>query len=249
MVAGLVATASLCVAAASAVPAKYEAKASLLLLPAPSANGDNALLGIGGLQPVADSLARAMTDSGVADDLVRAGAKGNYEVVMDPISKGPVLLITVTDLTPAGAVTTLRLVIAEVQQVLRDLQSRLSVPAKAQLDSTVLARDKVGKLVLKSRIRTLGGVVGLGLALTFGVIVFLDSRAQQSAGARRRAARARGPTAANSTSSVNRRSVQSLNGTPWPAMPQAPVGGSGSWTDEDVGPGLQEETVRLSRES
>lgn len=177
---GLLSTAMLCVAAASFVPPDYEAQASLLLLPArTTAGGDNPLLAIGGLQPTADTIARAMTDSGVQLALFEAGATGQYEVLLDPISKGPVLLVTATDSTPEAAMTTLRLVAAQVPLLLADLQKKLSVPTRARLSTMVIAEDRQAQLVLKSRIRLLGAVAGLGLALTFGLLVFLGSRDRQ----------------------------------------------------------------------
>src|ERR1700761_1577062 len=104
VLAGVVATVLLAVAAVKTVPADYSAKASVLLLPAKTPNGgDNPLLGIGGLQPTADTMARAMTDSMVAERLADAGATGTYEVILDPISKGPVLLITSEGKSPEEA--------------------------------------------------------------------------------------------------------------------------------------------------
>lgn len=181
LLSGLVSTAAFCIAASSFVPADYQAQASVLLLPAKTgvAGGDNPLLGIGGLQPTADTLALAMTDSGVQDTIFRNGATGEYQVLLDPISKGPVLSVTAKNHTPQSAMSTLQLVVAELPKVLTDLQARVHVPAKAQLSTMVVAQDREAKLVLKSRIRLLGGVAGLGLALTFGALVFLGSRDQQ----------------------------------------------------------------------
>jgi hypothetical protein len=183
VLAGVVATVLLGVAAAAFVPAEYEAQASVVVLPAKTPNGgENPLLGIGGLQPTADTLARAMTDSVVQDRLTRAGATGKYEVVLDPISKGPVLVVTADGPSPGVAITTLRLVVDEVQRLLKSLQTRIDVPTRAQMSTAVIAQDDKAGLVLKSRIRLLGAVIGIGAAFTFGLLVYLESRDQQRAG-------------------------------------------------------------------
>ncbi len=179
---GIVSTALLCFAAGSYVPPTYQAEASVLLVPAKStvaANGENPLLGIGGLQPTADTVARAMTDAGVQDQLFAAGATGEYVVLLDPISKGPVLLVTVKDSSSAAALTTLRLLTGQIPKVLNGLQDRLSVPSRAALSTMVIAQDKEAELVLKDRIRLFGAIIGLGLGITFGLLVFLESRARQ----------------------------------------------------------------------
>jgi hypothetical protein len=254
VVAGLVATAALCVVATTVVPAKYEATARVYLYQKAANPGDNALLGIAGLQPLADTLSLAMTDSSVQDDLFRAGARGDYQVQLDPLAKGPVLQVTATDLTPAASMSTLRVVIAEIQKVLTNLQDEHAVPQKARVDSGVLAQDRTGTLVLKSRVRLLGAVIGLGLALTFGGIVFLDSRAQQRAGSwsRRAPRRARAPSGAaatNGAKAANGRSVTAINGTAWAPVHHSPLAGSADVVGNGAGPGVEEETVRLSRES
>lgn len=181
---GLVSTALLCFAAGSYIPPTYQVEASVLLVPAKSPvannpNGENPLLGIGGLQPTADTLARAMTDAGLQDDLFAAGATGEYTVLLDPISKGPVLLVTVKDSSPTSALTTLNLLGREIPKVLAGLQDKLSVPSRAAVSTMVIAQDKQANLVLKDRIRLFGAIVGLGLGITFGLLVFLESRARQ----------------------------------------------------------------------
>jgi hypothetical protein len=182
-VAGLVATAMLCLLAARVVPPDYEAQAKVLMVPAlaPATPGgaDNPLLGIGGLQPTADTLALAFGDSTVQDALVKEGTTGTYEVVLDPVSKSPVLSVTATDSSPAAAMTTLKLVVAEVPRVLADLEGRIAVPKRARLSTLVISQDQQAELVLKSRVRLLGAVGGLGLALSFGLMVFLSSRERQ----------------------------------------------------------------------
>jgi hypothetical protein len=185
---GLLVTVGLCIAAMNVAPPGYQAEASVLLLPAASdsAGGANPYLSLGGLKPTADAVARAMTDSGVQGRLEKAGAGGEYDIKTDPTTNGPVLLVTVTDRTPAETLNTLDLVLAEVPKVLTEMQARVPVPASALLGSSAIAQDQAAELMLKDRLRVLAAVAALGLAVTFGAVVFLDTRARQRATSRRR---------------------------------------------------------------
>jgi hypothetical protein len=180
--AGVVATAALCFLAARVIPPDYQAQAKVLMVPArapATPGGDNPLLSIGGLQPTADTLALAFADTTVQERLAKEGVTGKYEVVLDPVSKSPVLAITATDSSPAAALATLKLVVGEVPKVLADLQGKVDVPVRSQLSTLVIAQDQKATLVLKSRIRLLGAVGGVGLAVTFGLMVFLFNRDRQ----------------------------------------------------------------------
>jgi hypothetical protein len=187
---GLLMTVGLCVAATVLVPPTYQADASVLLLPPRSADGtgENQYLNLGGLQPTTDAVSRAMTDSDVQKQLADAGATGAYVINTDPTTNGPVLLVSVTDASRAATLNTLKLVLDRLPIVIADLQEKVSVPVRSRLTSTVIAQDRTAGLVLKSRLRVLAAAIGLGLALTFGGVVFLDSRAGQLENGRRRRA-------------------------------------------------------------
>jgi uncharacterized protein involved in exopolysaccharide biosynthesis len=174
--AGLLVTIGIAAAALSLVPPTYQASASVLLLPkgGTGAQGENPYLSLGGLQPTCDAVARAMLDSQVQKSLADQGARAEYVVDTDKATNGPIILITAQDQSPALVLTTLRLVVAQVPKTLDSLQQAVNVPTRARMSLTVLTQDRRADAVLKSRIRALVAAVGLGLALTFASVVFVD---------------------------------------------------------------------------
>src|SRR5882757_7286153 len=116
-IAGVILTLGLCALAASYVPAKHQAKADVLLLPAAKSvgTGGNPYLELGGLDQAADVLAKAMSDSSTADSLAGAGFTGTYTVERDPTTSSPMVLVTGTDKSAASAMTMMREVVARVE--------------------------------------------------------------------------------------------------------------------------------------
>ena len=194
VVTGLVATACLAVAALSLVPRTYEAAASVLLIPR-GAPGENPYLALSGLQPTCDAVARAMSDSEVQQQLEDSGARGEFLVETDRTTNGPILLITAKDTLPSGVLDTMQLVVAQVPRTLDSLQQDVGVPQRVRMTSTVLAQDRVANPVLKTRIRAVVAAVGVGLALTFGGVVFFDGLAKQRRRMRRPGRAGTGPPA------------------------------------------------------
>jgi len=175
--AGIGVTVCLAAAALSFVPPTYEASASVLLLPrgGTGVEGLNPYLALGGLQPTTDAVARAMLDSQVQKSLSDRGAKGNYVVDTDKATNGPILVITAEDPSQVVALNTMRLVLGQVPKTLDTLQQAVNVPTRARMSLTVLTQDRAATAVLKSRIRALVAALGIGLAMTFGAVVFVES--------------------------------------------------------------------------
>ena len=177
VVVGLLATLALCFLASRFVPTKYEANAGILLLPPPStAEGvpDNPFLSLGGLDTVSAVVARAATDRAMQQEVAKAGGTGSYTVEPDVASGGPVLLITVDDVTSAGTLTTLRVVSQRVPSLLTNLQTSSGVRENALIRSRELIRDNVAQPVRKPLIRAMLVALAAGLAGTVLVTSLVD---------------------------------------------------------------------------
>jgi uncharacterized protein involved in exopolysaccharide biosynthesis len=174
---GVLGTVGLCLLVVIAVPATYQARASVVLLPPRTivGRGGNPYTGLGGLQPAADVVARAMTDSTIASRIRLAGSSGAYQVDPDPSTSGPVLLILATGSTPAGALSTMRQVIAEVPVTLKSLQTSSGVAQQYLITSTVVTRPQAATAVRKTELRALLVAVAGGVAITLFGTAFLDS--------------------------------------------------------------------------
>lgn len=166
---GLLLTGGLCFGAASIAHPTYEIKASLLLIPPKTAVGEggNPYLVLGGLDTVAEVVARAMTDGEVHRSLVAAGANKDYLVATDPTTAGPVVLVTTEGRTAAEADTSLRLVTQRVPVALSQLQHSANVPSGSRITMTQISRDEIPNKIRKSQLRIVfvGLAVGLGLTL------------------------------------------------------------------------------------
>lgn len=177
VVVGLLATVLLCFLATRLVPTKYEATSGLLLLPPRStAEGvpDNPFLSLGGLDTVSGVVARAATDRVMQQEVAKAGGTGSYTVEPDLASGGPVLLITVDDVTAEGALTTLQVVSQRLPALLTSLQTSSGVKNPALIRSRELIRDDVAQPIRKPLIRALLVALAGGLAGTVLLASLVD---------------------------------------------------------------------------
>jgi hypothetical protein len=174
---GLLATLALCFVASRFVPTRYEATSGILLLPpSPTSDGvpDNPFLSLGGLDTVSAVVARAATDRAMQTEVTKAGGTGTYTVEPDIASGGPVLLITVDDVTPGGALTTLRVLATRLPALLKSLQTTSGVRESALIRSRQLIQDNVAQPVRKPLIRALLVALAVGLAGTVLVASLVD---------------------------------------------------------------------------
>src|SRR4051794_37893696 len=93
--AGALATVVLSLSAFWVVPASYEAKALVVLLPPVSVvgTGGNPYLELGGLTTASRVLALAMNTKEMADSLSKTSASGTFTIEQDVTTSGPVLSI------------------------------------------------------------------------------------------------------------------------------------------------------------
>lgn len=175
---GLLLTVGGAVMVARLVPAQHELTADVLLIPPKSevaAAGENPYLNLNGLENMSGIVARAVTSTDAADQLLNAGHASDYTVEQDQTTPGPVLLVTVDDQSLQGAKDSLTAVLDLIPVQLRSLQEMVATPPKAFITSTVIKQDVVGKTVRTSQLRALVGTVGGGLAMTVLLAMGLDA--------------------------------------------------------------------------
>ena len=192
-VTGLIATVVLCAATLHLVPPSYTTKASLLLTPPPtpasvSTTGNpNPYMQLGGLQPLADIVSRAMMSSSSLAVLRKAGLDGSYTVARDTTTDGPIVTVTTKAKTPAAALTDMRLVLNLAGPQLNTLQANQGVVDKNRVTTTVVARDTQASPSRKSQIRALvvalvAGLVGTALAVSVVDLLMQRRRKPKQAG-------------------------------------------------------------------
>ena len=186
---GLCLTVLLCSLALRAVPLRYSVEAELLLLPSNSATGagGNPYVGLGGLAPASDVLAKAMTDDNVVRTLKAAGVQGDFTVSPDTASAAPLMLITVKSDTPSAALASLELVLRQVPVTLVQLQRALNISESSLITSTEVTRSREATTLRTPQLRALivAGAGGLGatLLLAAALDAYLEARRRGRSGA------------------------------------------------------------------
>lgn len=206
------------------VPPQQVSKASVLLLPPKTVVTDsgNPFLALGGLQPVADVLARALNDGPTHTDLAPEGGPGDFVVSRDTTSSGPMLIVEVTTDDADASTAMLDAVLTTMPDVLDQLQSSVDAQSDAFIRMTVVARDATPTISYKPLVRALIVAVVGGLALTAAVTFAVDGLLVRRALERRlRAERAQSEPGLGATRT-------SRNDVPHPTMPTPSANGARS---------------------
>jgi hypothetical protein len=167
--------------AASAVPATYQATASILLLPPTDSTATNPYLGLGGLTGATDVLARNLSDSATVNKLNARGLAGSYTVVTDQTTSAPILLVTAKSKSPSASLAMLRAVDKLVGPTLAQLQQNISVPLKDRISTSSIYADTTPSAIRKSQTRAVLAATAVGLFLA----VLLAALAERLFGRRR----------------------------------------------------------------
>ena len=176
---GLVMTAGLVYVANDAVPPTYSATGSVLLLPpgASLEDGSNPLLALGGLeQPAALVVAYLAGDEArqlFAEDFPNT----TYDVVLDPLSRGPLVLIKVEDPSEDDVMSALNAVLVTLPDALTMLQDQVDAPADSRVTSMPLSVDTRPTTERSDSLRALIAAAGVGMVLTLVGAVAFDSLA------------------------------------------------------------------------
>src|SRR5690606_23525180 len=130
---GAVLTLGLLVQAYQTVPPRYQAQASMLMLPAEASveDGTNVLLMLHGLEQPLDLLVAYLSTPPVRASIVPAGSGASFTVTPDYGSRGPLLAVSAEAPTGAAALDALDDVVASVPAALDTLQASVEVPPEA----------------------------------------------------------------------------------------------------------------------
>jgi hypothetical protein len=170
-----------------ATPPKFEAKATMLLLPSPASSGGaqpiNPYLALGGgLTMTADVLALEVTDTPVVQSLFKEGYRAAYTVTPDTTVGAPVLAVTATDSDRAMAASTLNAVMRTIGQRLHQDQVAAKAPKNSYVSVHTLVQSPQPTALVKGPIRT--GIMGALLGLLLGLVplAVVEMRARRRAG-------------------------------------------------------------------
>lgn len=148
------------------VPATYQAKASVVLLPPKTTvgPGGNPYLQLGGLGQALDVLSRKLSSDAAHGVIQTTHPDSTYDATTDPTSSGPILIVSAEGKTPTASLETVRAVLDSVPAALRGLQTDLSVPDAAQITSMTLTADSQPKTNDKTRVQAVVAVAVVAVA-------------------------------------------------------------------------------------
>lgn len=173
---GLALTAGLCVAVLRVVPVSYNSEASVVLLPPKTStepNG-NPFLYLGGLSQAVDVLTRTISSDETAKPLLKSNSGAKFTIAADVTTTGPIILITSSAPTAAGAQAMTSSVLEAVPTALDSIQSELAVKPQSKISVMTIAVDAKGKLDAKTRTQAVIGVGAVGAVLTILLTGLVD---------------------------------------------------------------------------
>ena len=175
---GVLVTGGVAALAYEAVPASYDAKASMVLLPPKSSVTDegNPYLYLSGLGQALDILSRKLDSDAIREPLEDEYPGSEYLAVPDNTTSGPILSIEVSASSASAARTVMNEVIQAVPVSLESLQSELEVPQEARITSMVITADRKATPNHKMMIQAVLAVVAAGIAGTVLLTGFIDGR-------------------------------------------------------------------------
>lgn len=182
----LLATAGLSYYAASAVPATYESRADVVLVPPMSVEDPtfNRYLSLSGLLQAVDVLTRSLGSDGTEDAVERIAPDGKFETVADAATNAPILIVTASAATPAKTQKLLDAVLAQVPLNLAELQESVDIDKKYRITPQLVSSDEKPRAVHKKQIRAVGAIAAIALLMSALVVGAIDNRQIRRAKAR-----------------------------------------------------------------
>ncbi|MHB1010902.1 MAG: YveK family protein [Propionibacteriaceae bacterium] len=172
---GLLVAGLLAVGAWFVVPPSYERSASQFLLPGTGTvpESANPFLYLNGLTQAADVIVRAVGSRNVVHELEQSYPGVEVEVIRDPSTAGPVILITVNARSDADAAQVIDILLKRTQTELEDLQAGYSVAPSDRISVQTITIDHQGTARQRTRlVATVGVFAGVAiLAILLAVVV------------------------------------------------------------------------------
>jgi hypothetical protein len=174
---GLLITSLVCALAYRAVAPRYEARASVVLVPpnsiAPTAA--NPLLYLGSLTQALQVLVRSVDSDETATAIAARHPGASFSAAQDETTSGPILLVVAQAGDAPDALSEMKTVLAAVGTQLRGLQHDLAVTSGNRIGRLDLSVDSVATPLTKARTRAVIAVGALGALLTLLLTGVADS--------------------------------------------------------------------------
>jgi hypothetical protein len=177
VVAGVLLAAAAAYGLWTTVPPEYTRSSTQLLLPGPATipDGSNPFLFVGGLSQAADVLVRTVGSTDTIGAVTDEHPEAKISVARDPLSSGPVVLITVTSPDDAEAGLVMDELVAQTATTLTRLQIAEGIASDERITVIPLAVDEKGVVQQKNRIVAAGAGAAAVLAVTLIAVAILDS--------------------------------------------------------------------------
>jgi hypothetical protein len=182
VLAGLLLTAGLVFGAYKASPPEYNARALVLLLPSKFdlGKGGNPLLRLDGLEQPASILSAYFASAPALAEVKQLSPTAEFEVDLDPSTRGPVIAIDVTDKTAADTLRVRDYLLTRIPTELQRLQQEVHARNNAFVGSKLLVADREAKLDIHGTVRItiaalVVGLVGTGMS-AFAIDGFMQRR-------------------------------------------------------------------------
>jgi len=178
---GLLLTAGMVYGAYKASPPEYNARALVLLLPSQSEVGrrGNPFLLLNGLEQPAGILAAYLSSAPARAEVETLSPNAEYEVGIDDSTRGPVIVVDVTDETAMDTLKILDHLLKRIPEELARMQQEVDVRESAVIGSMPLTVDREPKADIRGTVRLMIAALVVGVVIT-GVSAFaMDGRAQR----------------------------------------------------------------------
>jgi hypothetical protein len=176
LIGGLLLTAGIALGTALAVPAAYEAQATVLLVPGRDsipASG-NPFLYLGDLGQARDVVVRTL-DAEATRAMVQGDQPGaDYSVAGDPNSSAPLISMVALGDTPLGVQQTREAMLNTLPKVVSEIQERAATPENARFTSLIISADSPVTANRKAQVRLIVAAVVLGTLVTLFATVGVD---------------------------------------------------------------------------
>jgi hypothetical protein len=174
---GLLLTAGLAFGAMVSTPSEFKSRALILLLPSEAAVGEggNPFLALSGLEQPAALVTAYFTSAGAQEEVAARSATASYVVAIDAATRGPVILVEVTDVTAAQSLSTLDYLTERIPEELQRLQVEVEAPDDSVIGSMLLTRDADAVEDSSATVRIVIAALVVGLAGTIFLAFAIDS--------------------------------------------------------------------------
>nr|WP_300148037.1 hypothetical protein [Propionicimonas sp.] len=164
---------------------RYNSVGSTVLIPpkssiegiAPHGRDGNPLLYLGELGQARDVLISALSSDAVQEDFTERFPGSSYSVGVDPLSNGPIIVLSVNSASAAEALEGVRFLSAEVDDRFSAVQRSLSVEADDEIRTMVLTEPSAPVADNKSQVRLALVVAGGVLLICIFLVALVDGLA------------------------------------------------------------------------